>query len=154
MRPQAHVAASLAIWSWGRAPLWEAPLDVIAGNLPDFDRSVAKALGVKRRDHHRWISHSPAGWLPVTAAVLALDRGPAARRALVALWSHLLLDSYADGIAWLWPVYKDKIGLFRGPPSKLDRGWRTAAPLTSRLGRVEAAMWASGALGLLLRHND
>ena len=151
MRPQAHVAASLALWSWGRGPAWEAPLDVLAGNLPDLDRSVAKAIGVTRRDHHRWVTHSLAGWLPVSAAVLAICPAPPARRAVAALWVHLLLDSYADGIAWLWPLHKDKIGLFRGPPSKLDRGWHTPAPLTSRLGRVEAGMWAAAALGAVVR---
>jgi hypothetical protein len=47
---------------------------------------------------------------------------------------HLLLDTYADGIAWLWPYKEDKIGLFRRPP--------TPAPLDTELGKAEAAMWA------------
>ena len=61
MRPQAHVAASLLVWSAARAPWWEAPVCALAGNLPDLDRTVAERLGVKRRDHHRWVSHSFAG---------------------------------------------------------------------------------------------
>ncbi len=148
MRPQAHCAASLAIWSCGGA-LREAPLCLLCGNLPDLDRSVAKAVGVKRRDHHRWVSHSLVGWLPPSLALLAVSRRPAAVRALVCLWGHLLLDTYADGIAWLWPASEEKIGLFRQDEGVVDAGWNTRVPLDSRLGRVEAAFWAAAAAGAL-----
>ena len=151
MRPQAHCAASLALWSWARAPAWEAPLCTLAGNLPDLDRSVAKRLGVTRRDHHRWVSHSLVGWAPPTALLLVATRAPAARRAAAAVWGHLLLDTYADGIAWLWPLSERKIGLFRKPPEIVDDGWRTPAPFTTNLGRAEAAMWAATVAGLLVR---
>ena len=148
MRPQAHVAASLAVWSTGSRALWEAPVCALAGNLPDLDRSVAKRLGVKRRDHHRWVSHSFVGWFPPTLAAACLGRGrPAVTRALVCLWGHLLLDSYADGIAWLWPVDKEKHGLFRKPPDIHDDGWNTPAPLGTNMGRAEAAFWITAALG-------
>jgi hypothetical protein len=136
------VAASLAIWSAGRGPAWEAPLDAVCGNLPDFDRNVAKRLGVERRDHHRWVSHSIAGWLPPSLLVGYLGRdSPVVRRAVACVWVHLLLDSYADGIAWLWPVHKEKIGLFRKPEWIRDRGWATPAPLGTNMGKVEAAFW-------------
>ena len=127
---------------------------MLAGNLPDLDRTVAKALGVRRRDHHRWVSHSLIGWLPVTAvatrAARKKQRGAIAP-ALACLWLHLLLDSYADGIAWLWPLHKEKIGLFRGPPSSTDRGWNTPAPLDSHLGRVEAGIWTGVAAATMMR---
>ena len=158
MRPQAHVAASLALWGCSRAALWEAPVCVLCGNLPDLDRNIAKAAGLERRDHHRWVSHSFAGWFPVSAAALTLARGSrragTVRRGVGCVWVHLLLDTYADGLAWLWPLSVEKIGLFQGPPSRLDRGWRTPAPLHSRLGRAEAAMWglfAAGAARRVLR---
>ena len=145
MRPQAHCAASLVVWSCSGGRAWEAPACLLAGNLPDLDRSVAKRLGVKRRDHHRWVSHSLAGWLPPTVALLARHRGPAARRVVACVWIHLLLDTYADGIAWLWPLREDKIGLFRRPPEIQDSGWSTPAPLHTNLGRAEAVMWAVAA---------
>ena len=151
MRPQAHCAASLALWSCSRAPLWEAPVLVLMGNLPDLDRSVAKRLGVTRRDHHRWVSHSLAGWGPPTALLLHATPAPAARRAAAALWGHLLLDTYADGIAWLWPLTERKIGMFRKPPEIQDDGWNTPAPLDTNMGRAEVTMWAATALGLLAR---
>lgn len=149
MRPQAHCASGLAVWSLSGAPAWEAPLSVLAANLPDLDRSVAKRLGVKRRDHHRWVSHSAVGWVLPTA--LLLRRGPAAKRAAALVWVHLLLDTYADGLAWLWPLDEEKIGLFRKRPEIVDDGWNTPAPLDTGLGRAELAMWAVAAGGLLAR---
>jgi len=126
---------------------------VVSGHLPDFDRSVAKRLGVKRRDHHRWVSHSFVGWAPPTVLLLRAARSSrhagVLQRGVIALWVHLLLDSYADGIAWLWPLHKDKIGLFRRPPEIHDDGWNTPAPLHTNLGRAEAAMWLGLALNLV-----
>ncbi|MDQ4125338.1 MAG: metal-dependent hydrolase [Actinomycetota bacterium] len=152
MRPQAHVASAFLVWSASRAPLREAALCAVAANLPDFDRNVAKWLGVRRRDHHRWVSHSFVGWLPPTLVALCVGRGSGAvRRAAALVWIHLILDTYADGIAWLWPFRTDKIGLFRKPPEIRDDGWRTPAPLSAEAGRVEAAMWGLGALALLSR---
>jgi membrane-bound metal-dependent hydrolase YbcI (DUF457 family) len=122
-------------------------LTVLAGHLPDLDRSVAKRLGVKRRDHHRWVSHSFTGWLGPTLLALALGRRRRlVRRCVLALWVHLLLDTYADGIAWLWPLREAKIGLFRRSASIVDDGWNTPAPLDTELGQAEAAMWAAVAV--------
>ena len=155
MRPQAHIAASLVIWSVSRAPLWEASVCAACGNLPDLDRSVARRLGVKRRDHHRWVSHSFVGWFGPTALAFLTARGTRhaglVNRSLLSLWVHLLLDTYADGIAWRWPLSEEKIGLFRKPPEIVDRGWHTPAPLDTELGRAEAAMWATFTLALSLR---
>jgi membrane-bound metal-dependent hydrolase YbcI (DUF457 family) len=147
MRPQAHTAASLALCDLRRDPPLATAATVIAGHLPDFDRSVAKRLGVKRRDHHRWVSHSFVGWIGPTALALAASRrsrhGGHVRRCVLSLWLHLLLDTYADGIAWLWPRREDKIGLFRKDPSIVDDGWKTPAPLETELGKAEAAMWGA-----------
>jgi hypothetical protein len=153
VRPQAHTAASLLIWSSGPRHLAEAPVCALCGNLPDLDRGVARRLGVKRRDHHRWVSHSFIGWAPATALALSIAgrsrHAGAIRRGVVALWVHLLLDTYADGIAWLWPLHKDKIGLFQRPPEIHDDGWNTPAPLDTNLGRAEAAMWLALLLNLV-----
>lgn len=155
MRPQAHVAASLVVWSAGSGAAWEAPVCVLCGNLPDLDRSVARRLGVIRRDHHRWVSHSLAGWLPPSLMALAASRhtraaGPV-QRGVASLWIHLLLDTYADGIAWAWPLHEEKIGCFRRPAEIEDDGWNTPAPLGTNLGRAEAAMWAALVLDRLRR---
>ena len=153
MRPQAHTASGLLIWSLGPRHLAEAPVTALCGNLPDLDRSVARRLGVKRRDHHRWVSHSFVGWAPPTVLMIRIARssrhGGAIRRGVLAVWVHLALDTYADGIAWLWPLHKDKLGFFRRPPEIHDDGWNTPAPLHTNLGRAEAAMWAGVALNLV-----
>ena len=148
MRPQAHVASGLVVWSLSGAPLTHAPLDVLAANLPDFDRDIAKRLGVHGRRHHTWPSHSAVFWALPT--LLALKTGRA-RRQMGLVWVHLALDTYADGIAWLWPASKDKIGLFRKPPDIHDDGWNTPAPLSTELGRIELGMWAVAAAGALGR---
>ena len=156
MRPQAHTAASLALWSARRRPLWQAPVSLVCGHLPDFDRSVARRLGVRRRDHHRWVSHSFVGWFPPTVLALALARRTrhedAVRLGVVSLWGHLAADTYQDGIAWLWPLTEEKIGLFRKPPEIIDHGWQTPAPLSTEPGRVEAGMWIAFAVCTALHH--
>jgi hypothetical protein len=145
MRPQAHVASGLLVWSVLRRPLREAPVYALAANLPDLDRPVAKRLGVKGRRHHVWLSHSAVFWV---APSVAARRRPS----LVAcVWIHLVLDTYADGIVWLWPAHREKIGLFRKPPEIVDDGWNTPAPLSTGLGRAEAAMWVGAGLALIRR---
>jgi hypothetical protein len=138
MRPQAHVASGLVVWSLSDGPLSEAPLDVVAANLPDFDRTIAKRLNVKGRRHHTWPSHSAVFWMVPTLLALGTGKG---RRQMGLVWVHLVLDTYADGIAWLWPASRDKVGLFRKPPEVHDDGWKTPAPLSSELGKIELAMW-------------
>ena len=145
MRPQAHVASSLLVWSASGARLIEAPLDVVAGNLPDFDRSVARRLGVRGRRHHTWPTHSAVFWALPTLVALRTRRG---RRLMGLVWVHLALDTYADGIAWFWPA-SEKLGLFRKPPEIRDDGWNTRAPLSTELGRIELAMWlTAGAIAV------
>lgn len=139
MRPQAHVVSGLVVWGLADAPVWEAPADVVAANLPDFDRSVAKKLHVEGRKHHTWPSHSAVFWALPTLVALKTGRG---RRQMGLVWVHLVLDTYADGIAWLWPASTEKVGLFRKPPEIHDDGWNTPAPLSTELGKIELAMWA------------
>jgi hypothetical protein len=94
------------------------------------------------------VSHSFVGWFPPTVLALHLGRHrPVVVRAVACLWAHLLLDTYADGIAWLWPATERKIGLFRKPGGIRDHGWETPAPLATELGRAELALWAAAALG-------
>ena len=148
MRPQAHVASGLVVWSLADGPWWEAPVDVLAANLPDVDRTIAKKLGVEGRKHHTWPSHSAVLWAVPTVVALKAGRG---RRQVGLVWVHLVMDTYADGIAWLWPQSKEKIGLFRKPPEIHDDGWNTPAPLSSELGKIELAMWVVTAAAVVRR---
>lgn len=123
-------------------------MDVVAANLPDFDRSIAKRLNVQGRRHHTWPSHSALLWAAPTLVALRTGR---ARRQMGLVWIHLVMDTYADGIAWLWPLDKSKRGLFRKPESIHDDGWNTPAPLGTELGKIELAMWAVTAAGAVRR---
>jgi len=150
VRPQAHIASGLLLWGLSDAPAWEVPVAVAAANLPDFDRNVAKALGVQRRDHHRWVSHSFAGWIGPT---LLLARSARGRRIAAGVWVHLLLDTYHDGLAWRWPLSEEKVGLFRRPPGIRDKGWQTPWSWSFEAGKVEAGLWAGAAIAALSRRS-
>lgn len=77
--------------------------------LPDFDMIYFHAIDSSVH-HHRFWPHIPAVWLVISAAVLALAkwRRPAWVAPLAILlagvWLHLLLDSWAGDIMWLWPL--------------------------------------------------
>ena len=123
-------------------------MDVLAANLPDVDRPIARKLGVEGRKHHTWPSHSAVLWAVPTLVALKTGRG---RRQMGLVWVHLAMDTYADGIAWLWPRSKEKIGLFRKPPEIHDDGWNTPAPLSSELGKIELVMWVVTAAAVVRR---
>ena len=129
MRPQAHVASGRMVWSLSDGPLIEAPLDA-------SPRTFRTSIGPSRRASGP--SHSAVFWALPTLVALKTGKG---RRQVGLVWIHLVMDTYADGIAWLWPVEHSKLGLFRKPPEIHDDGWNTPAPLSSELGKIELAMW-------------
>ena len=77
--------------------------------LPDFDM-IWFHLVDQSRHHHRFWPHIPAVWAVISLITLPLmpRLRPAWVRplaiALAGVWLHLLLDSWAGGILWLWPV--------------------------------------------------
>lgn len=84
---------------------------LLASVAPDFDLLYFYLLSDRRRDHHEFLPHLPLAWVPVLAAaavVLAATR--AGRTAWLGLTiialnllGHLVLDTTAGGIQWLWP---------------------------------------------------
>lgn len=77
-------------------------------NLPDIDLLYATLIDHWSVHHHRFWTHLPVVWLAVSAVVLLLFRltGETRQRTvicLLAVWGHLLLDSVAGDIWWLWP---------------------------------------------------
>lgn len=80
------------------------------GIFPDVDLLYATLIDHWQVHHHRYWTHLPLIWLAVSAAApLLFRRSGAARQAvtvfLLAVWSHLLLDSIAGDIWWLWPWF-------------------------------------------------
>jgi inner membrane protein len=83
-----------------------------ASVLPDLDLLWFYLVNARRHVHHSYLPHLPGFWLLVLAAlsaILALRRpGRAAWLGLAVLGAnvlaHLLLDTIAGGIRWLWPM--------------------------------------------------
>lgn len=78
------------------------------GIFPDLDLVYATLIDHWSVHHHRYWTHLPVVWLAVSAAALMLFRltGETRQRTvifLLAVWGHLLLDSVAGDIWWLWP---------------------------------------------------
>jgi inner membrane protein len=74
--------------------------------------------------HHRFWTHIPAVWLVVTVTSLALAKwlrpswvAPLALL-LAGVWLHLVLDTWAGDIMWLWPVSDQFFHLFAVPATQ------------------------------------
>lgn len=81
---------------------------LVGGIFPDIDLLYATLIDHWQIHHHRYWTHLPLVWLAISAVVLMLFRRSDAVRQtvtvfLLAVWSHLLLDSVAGDIWWLWP---------------------------------------------------
>jgi hypothetical protein len=86
-------------------------LGLAASVLPDLDLLYFYLVDQRRQVHHAYLPHLPLFWvgvLALTAGALSLASRP--RVAWVALGVfttnvllHLVLDSTAGGIRWLWP---------------------------------------------------
>ena len=91
-----------------RRLLW---LGLAVGIAPDLDLLWFFLVDQRRHVHHSYLTHIPGAWilaLLTAAAVLSIRH--ASRSAWLALCVigangllHLVLDSVAGGIRWLWP---------------------------------------------------
>jgi inner membrane protein len=83
--------------------LWAA----LAGSVfPDIDMLWFHLVDHGAIHHHRYATHAPAFWVLVAAGTLPFVRQKA--RAVIAMFLaavilHLVLDTVAGGIMWLWP---------------------------------------------------
>jgi inner membrane protein len=86
-------------------------LGMIASVLPDLDLLWFYFVDHRRQVHHAYLPHLPLAWIAlfgVAALVMGLRR--ASRTAWLAMLVfaanillHLVLDTTAGGIRWLWP---------------------------------------------------
>jgi inner membrane protein len=91
---------------------------LLASVLPDFDLLYFYLLSDRQRVHHEYLPHLPLAWVPVfalAALILAFSRSAPT---WLALWvaaanvlGHLLLDTVAGGIRWLWPFSRSEFVL-------------------------------------------
>lgn len=90
--------------------------------FPDFDLLYFYLLDARQHHHHHYWTHLPIVWLLLSVLLLhgLWRRGhPAALGCAVLflgnVWLHLLLDSWAGDIWWLYPLLDQPFALFQVP---------------------------------------
>ena len=91
--------------------------------IPDFDM-IWFHLVDQSRHHHRFWPHIPAVWAVISLITLPLMHrlrtawfAPMAI-ALAGVGLHLLLDTWAGGVLWLWPLSDHLFELITVPASQ------------------------------------
>lgn len=99
---------------------------IVAAVLPDIDLLYFYLVDGRQTLHHEYWTHIPAFWLISTGAAVALFRiarapvpWPAVAALLAGVFLHLVLDTVAGGIAWLYPWDAGKIVL-ADVPARFD----------------------------------
>lgn len=90
---------------------------LVGSVLPDLDLFYFYLVSDRRTVHHEYLPHLPLAWLPLFAVIaLGLAAGRANRVAWIGLavvgvnvLGHLLLDTVAGGIQWLWPFSRTEV---------------------------------------------
>jgi inner membrane protein len=98
-------------------------LGLVASVLPDLDLLWFFTMDQQRHAHHAYITHKPGAWLMAfAAAALAMRMLRAGRTAWLAMgvlaanvMLHLVLDTSAGGIRWLWPASEAELVLAHVP---------------------------------------
>jgi len=96
---------------------------LIASVLPDLDLLWFYTLGQRRQVHHAYLPHLPLACAVFFATAALLPWIARARReawipwtiAAVNVFLHLLLDTTAGGIRWLWPFSDAEFALGHVP---------------------------------------
>ncbi len=126
----------------------------LAGSvLPDFDMIWFHFVDHRAFHHHRYWVHAPGFWAIIAAVALPLIRLLAPRlwwpalAFFASLLVHLILDSLAGSIMWLWPFDSTLYALVEVPPTRSH--W-VLSFLTHWTFLSELVIWAL-AIGLYLR---
>lgn len=110
--------------SWRDIPPFRLMMAGLIGSVfPDIDWLWDLFVDHGMRHHHTYPTHLPLVWLTVLAVALPLLRlsGKRVAFALAVFFSanvftHLLLDSVAGDIWWLWPFVDKPYALVKVPP--------------------------------------
>ncbi|MGK7754086.1 MULTISPECIES: metal-dependent hydrolase [unclassified Roseovarius] len=131
--------------------LWAA---MLGGVLPDLDLIWFYLIDGRAFHHHHYWVHIPAFWVASAFIVLPLAtwRGTQWVRPALAFFAailvHLLLDTVAGGIKWLWPVRDRFFHLVTVPAAHAH--WILNFILHP-VFLAELAIWAAALLILLRR---
>ena len=121
---------------------------MVGGIFPDIDLLYATLIDHWQAHHHRYWTHLPLVWLAISGAALSLFRrsGTAWQAVtvfLLAVWGHLLLDSVAGDILWLWPWFDTPFSLVN-IPARYSTWWLNFLlhwTFAVELGFVFMAVW-------------
>ncbi|MFA5185006.1 MAG: metal-dependent hydrolase [Patescibacteria group bacterium] len=87
--------------------LW---LGLLASILPDFDLLYFYLIDHRQTLHHEYWIHLPLFWLTIWVAVIIVNAVVKSRKFflvstifLANIFLHLMLDTFAAGILWLYP---------------------------------------------------
>jgi inner membrane protein len=84
--------------------LWAA---LIGSVFPDFDMIWFLFIDQGAIHHHKYWVHAPGFWLILGAILVPFLAKPARNVGLMflaAIFIHIVLDTLAGGIMWLWPL--------------------------------------------------
>lgn len=91
-------------------------LGVLCAVLPDFDLLYFYTIDNRQHLHHSYWTHIPIFWVIIAGLVYAVSRWVFNKRVgvlclilLVNTWVHLILDTVAGGIYWLYPFSDENI---------------------------------------------
>jgi inner membrane protein len=107
--PAGYIAARAYCRHLGITPLSTIIMaGLVGGMVPDIDLVYGSLVDGGRVHHHRYWTHLPLVWLGISALAWSLRAKTRAWRHVIAVfllaaWGHLLLDSVAGDIWWLWP---------------------------------------------------
>ncbi len=146
--PAGFLVGALVAWRWPQAMVPAAWAAVLLGSVaPDLDLLYFYLVSDRSINHHVYPPHVPVVWLLTTALVgLCLWRAPARWRSVWFLFCtgwllHLVLDTVAGGIWWLWPWVTTPYVLMV-VPRRFDNTWLNLLSHPSLL--VEAGIvWAA-----------
>lgn len=99
-----------------RRYLW---IGVMASVIPDLDLIYFYLIDHRQHPHHSYFTHIPIYWLAGTVALWSygdlLSNRRLMRSAVIIganVMLHLVLDSVASRISWLYPIHEGGLGLF------------------------------------------
>ncbi len=117
----AHIPAGYAL---GAVAGWRGPVmgaALVGAIFPDLDLFVFYLIDDRAVHHHRYWVHAPAFALAISTGLILLTTWlwPRLRPIAIAFgaaWMlHLLLDTIAGDIMWLWPVSSEGFSLLSVP---------------------------------------
>lgn len=97
---------------------------LIGSILPDFDLIWFYFVDDRALHHHRYWVHAPGFWLMIAAVALPALKAlyPKALRPALAFFAavfvHLVLDTLAGSIMWLWPLSTTLYALVEVPATQ------------------------------------